>query len=229
MPQVCEDIRPRAGFAEPPMVASGRGAAERILHGAAAGSAMDSCGRDVCSRCGGRRVAGRHPYGLTIAEAEAKDAAARDAQAEREKNRRAERERRERIREAEEAADAGEHRSGSNIRRQYTAKDKVAILEVFDAINADTSILRKVEAFEADPRAKGTPYTTVRAHWTKPEQRATIYAAAGKEHAGSLLRIDKTSRKVGMFDAMEKDMYYSSRTCVSRRGARVAARCRRVG
>ena len=47
------------------------------------------------------------------------------------------REKRARIREASEEAELGEHRRGSNLRRQYTCKQKKRILEVFDEINSD--------------------------------------------------------------------------------------------
>eukprot|EP00966_Prymnesium_polylepis_P324514 7380553-Prymnesium_polylepis.1 len=135
--------------------------------------------------------------GLTLEEISSEEAAARAAQAEREAARGAERKRRERIREAEEEAEKGEHRRGSSHRQQYTAKEKLWILEIFDKVRADTTIKRKVETFEKDPRVKGCPYTTVKVGWDPPKERAKISAAAGKEHAGTLLRIDATSRKKG--------------------------------
>ena len=145
--------------------------------------------------------------GLTLEEVRAEEAAARAAQAEREAARGVERKRRERIREAEEEAEKGVHRRGSAHRHQYTAKEKLRILEIFDKIRADKTILRKVDTFESDLRVKGCPYTTVRVGWDPPKARAKISAAAGKEHAGTLLRIDTKSRKVGKFAAMETELF----------------------
>ena len=161
--------------------------------------------------------------GLTIEQIEADEQAARTAMQERETQRRAEAMRRVRIREAEAEAEKGEHRKGSRVRKQYTPKQKVAILEVFDKICGDPTITRKVETFEKDPRAFGTPYTTVRADWSHPEQRAKIYAAAGREHAASLLRIDTTTRKKGKYEAMERELFarFKARRA---RGRKVSAR-----
>ena len=74
-------------------------------------------------------------------------------------------ERRRQLRESAEAAEAGEHRRGSHLRRQYTCKEKLRILDIFDTINDDPLQLKKVEAFHAHPKARSTPYTTVRTHW----------------------------------------------------------------
>ena len=115
--------------------------------------------------------------------------------------------RRVRLREAEAEADQGEHRRGSKHRRSYTAKEKLWILGVFDSILEDPMVLLKVATFEADPRAKGTPYTTVKVGWAPPLERARISAAAGREHAATLLRIDKTSRKKGKFAEMEAELF----------------------
>lgn len=97
-------------------------------------------------------------------------------------------------------------RSGSKHRRGYTAKSKLKYLEVFDAIINDDAILRKVEAFEAAPSAMGTPYTTA-LKWAKPQERARISKAASKEHAATLLRIDKSSRKVGAYPDVEREVF----------------------
>ena len=67
-----------------------------------------------------------------------------------------------RRREAAAEVELEEGRRGSNRRGRYTAKFKLVVLEVFDAINADSSNHQKVQTFEADPRVKSTPYTTVR-------------------------------------------------------------------
>ena len=145
--------------------------------------------------------------GLTLKEVSAEMAAAQAAQAARDAERHAEAVRRQRIREAEEEAEKGEHRRGSAHRKQYSAKEKLRILEIFDKVRADRNIKRKVETFESDPRAKGCPYTTVKVGWDPPRERAKISAAAGKEHAGTLLRIDTDSRKKGRFALMETELF----------------------
>jgi hypothetical protein len=145
--------------------------------------------------------------GLTLEEIRAEDAAACAAQAARERQRNLEAVRRLRIREAEQEAEKGEHRCGSARRQSYTPKEKLRILELWDNIRADPLIKKKVETFEKDKRAKGTPYSTVKVGWDPPEARAKISAAAGKEHAGTLLRIDTNSRKVGKFAAMEAELF----------------------
>ena len=106
-------------------------------------------------------------------------------------------------------ADAQENRRGSHRRGSYTARLKLKVLDVFDEVNADITITRKMEAFHADTRAAGTPYTTVRAHWASPEDRAKISRAAGKEYASSLLRIDREPgiRKMGKYGQMEIELY----------------------
>ena len=144
---------------------------------------------------------------VSIEEIEADEAASRAAQRERERMRRNESERRVQLREDEAEADQGEHRRGSKHRRSYTVKEKLRILGVFDSILEDPMVLHKVATFEADPRAKGTPYTTVKVGWAPPLERARISAAAGREHASTLLRIDKTSRKKGKFAEMEAELF----------------------
>ena len=136
--------------------------------------------------------------GLSLADVVAEQHQAEQLQREREAGRVAEAERRRQLREAEDAADNGEHRSGSAHRRSYTSKQKLKYLEVLDAINADASQPNKIAAYEADLRAKGCPYTTCLG-WAKPTERARISAGAGKEHAATLLRIDKKSRQCGKF------------------------------
>ena len=130
---------------------------------------------------------------------------------------------RHRIRQEADEADVGEHRRGSNLRRQYTCKEKLRILAVFDEINNNPLLLKKVQAFHDDPRAKFTPYTTIRTHWASPDQRARIAKAASQEHAATLLRVDKTSRKTGKFAEMEAKLYelFKARRA---RGRRVSAR-----
>ena len=130
---------------------------------------------------------------------------------------------RERAREREDKVDAGEHRRGSRVRRQYTPKEKLTILDVFDKINADPLVRRKVATFEADPRAQGTPYSTVRAHWASPVQRAAISKYAGKEYSARLLRLGE-SRKKGKYHIMEAKLIVKFRERRAR-GRRVSARC----
>ena len=102
--------------------------------------------------------------GLTLEAMEADMAANHVAQEERETMRYIKGNKRQRLREAEEEADRGEHRRGSNHRRSYTAKEKLWILDIWDAHREDPTVLKKKETFEANPLAKGTPYTTVKVH-----------------------------------------------------------------
>ena len=131
------------------------------------------------------------------------------AQEERERKRSAEADRRLRLREAADAAERQENRRGSNRRGAYTARFKLKVLDVFDEIRANPAIPYKIAAFEADPRSKSTPYSTVKAHWASPADRANISRGAGKEYAASLLRIDKASgiRRQGKYAEMEKLLY----------------------
>jgi hypothetical protein len=160
--------------------------------------------------------------GLAIADAMAEQEQAERRQQEREAARSVESKRRQRLREAQDAAEEGEHRSGSAHRRSYTAKQRLKYLEVFDDINADASKTLKMAAFEADPRAKGCPYTTCKG-WSAPKERARISAAAGKEHAATLLRIDKKSRQVGRFAEAENALVVAFKARRAR-GRKVSAR-----
>ena len=160
--------------------------------------------------------------GMSIADAVAQQEEAERLQEERERRRAAEAVRRQRSREAEEAAEEGEHRGGSAHRRSYTAKQKLKYLDVFDAINADVSKTRKMAEFEADPRAKGCPYITCLG-WSKPAERARISAAAGKEHAATLLRIDAKPRQQGKYAAAEDALVVAFKARRAR-GRKVSAR-----
>ena len=100
----------------------------------------------------------------------------------------------------------GEHRRGSKHRRSYTAKDKVALLELYDDNLDNPLILKKIDGWEQHSQSKGVPYTTV-VKWAKPTERARIYKASSKMYAASLLRIDKASRKVGKYPDMEKAVF----------------------
>ena len=86
------------------------------------------------------------------------------------------------MREAAEAAQKGEFRRGSNARRSYTARQKLKVLEVYDAIWGDPTILRKIPAFNKDPRSMGVPYSTVSGKWSDTDERARLATAASKEH-----------------------------------------------
>ena len=127
------------------------------------------------------------------------------------------------VREASAEAESGEHRRGSHLRRQYTFKEKKRILAVFDEINSDPAQLQKVATFHADPRARSTPYTTVRTHWASVEQRANIEKGANREYGNSLLRFDTKSRKVGRFAAMETELFTLLKARRAR-GRKVSAR-----
>ena len=98
------------------------------------------------------------------------------------------------------------------------------ILEVFDRIWHDDSIVYKVKAFQEDPLSKGTAYTTV-LKWSKPLERARLSKAASKEYRQRLMRIDKpaTNRRSGKYPDMEKEVYRLFKEKRSR-GRKVSAR-----
>jgi hypothetical protein len=156
--------------------------------------------------------------GRPVAEIAAERAEQEQAQAERQKTLKAERDRRQRLRDAE----AQERRGGSARRGAYTAREKLKILDIFDEVRDDPAIKQKVDTFNADKRAKGAPYTTV-IKWAKPVERARLSAAAAKEHAGSLLRVDKSSRRAGKFDKMEAELFTRLKARRAR-GLKVSAR-----
>ena len=139
---------------------------------------------------------------------EAQEAAAEVAAANAERNaeqlRRAYR--RQKQRESEEAIDHVEQRRGSDHRHQYTYHEKAQLLDLLDKINANAQIANKGEAFEKDPRRRGCPYKTVH-KWTKPAERRKIAVGAAQEHAKSLLRFDKTSRRKGKYTGMETRLF----------------------
>ena len=116
---------------------------------------------------------------------------------------------RERLREAEDEVDQGEHRVGSAKRGAYSVKDKLDSIEVMDRIYRNESIVNKKDGWEnpvINPNFNGTPYTTA-FKWREPTVRKKIEIAAGKAHAKTLLRIDKNSRRVGKYAAMEAELY----------------------
>ena len=80
----------------------------------------------------------------------------REAREERQKQRDKEAKRRRELREAETAVNAEERRCGSRRRGSYTARFKLKVLEIFDAVNDDPFCSQKVKTFES--RSHGVPY-----------------------------------------------------------------------
>ena len=102
------------------------------------------------------------------------------------------------------------------------------MLEWYDAVWADDTILQKKRAFEADVRrSQGVSYTTVsrKSGWSAPLERARLAKAASPsaEQCQSLLRIDKDSRKNGQYHDMETELFclFKERRA---RGRKVSAR-----
>ena len=120
---------------------------------------------------------------------------------------------RERAAAEEEAEEAGaeeppsEQRRGSTRRRSYCPKEQLKILIFLDEVKKDSTITRKVEFFEGDARSRGARWCNVANQWAKPEKRRAIEKAAAQQHASSLLRIDKESRKKGKYLGMERNLY----------------------
>ena len=144
--------------------------------------------------------------GKTIAELEqraAEDAAAfQAAKRARDLEGRRRAEQRHRERESADAAMAPQQRRGSDRRRSYSAKEKLCILDFYEKVRGDGSITRKVEYFGNDQRSRGATFGLV-SKWN----RRDVERGAAQEHAGTLLRIDKTSRRMGKYAAMEKRLY----------------------
>ena len=69
-----------------------------------------------------------------------------------------------------------EGRKGSKRRGSYTAKQKLAVLEWYDAVCADPSIKGRIKAFELDHRSKSVPWTTItgKGGWGAPAERARL-------------------------------------------------------
>ena len=163
--------------------------------------------------------------GLSLAEAIAEDAAAAELAAEQHKARLVENVRRQRLREAEEEGDRGEHRRGSGTRHQYTAKEIVEMIEIVNRIHEDSTITNKGKAWAEmgrNPKYYGVAFSNT-SKWRKPEEHRRQLKAAAREHAGSLLRVDRTSRKQGKYVAMEKELFsiFKSRRA---RGRKASAR-----
>lgn len=128
------------------------------------------------------------------AEADASWAAAK-AEREAEQIRRAE------ARRLERDAQDVEHRRGSDRRRSYSAKEKLEVHDFYQRIRGDKG-KGKCKRFEEDKRSRGATWSLV-SRWDRRE----IEKAAGWEHAGTLLRIDKESRRKGKWALMEKQLY----------------------
>ena len=52
----------------------------------------------------------------------------------------------------------------------------------------------------------GVPFSNV-VSWRKPDERRRLSKAAAQKHAKSLLRVDKDSRKIGKYAAMERTLF----------------------
>ena len=173
---------------------------------------------------------GRVSVGITIAgrpidqlRAEAAAAAARGE--ERKKAQVAEWKRRERLREAEVEADSVERRGGSGKQQSYTPKEKVGAVEVCNSIYKNETIINKGAGWRdktINPKYWGIPFTNV-VKWRKPDEHRRLLRAAARAHAGTLVRIDKESRKKGKYAAMERELFeiFKARRA---RGRKVSAR-----
>ena len=155
-----------------------------------------------------------------VAEHAAERAAERDAALKREAKRR------HRLREAESDADKGEHRCGSGKRDSlYTAKEKLEQVDIADRIFLNPSITNKREGWAdraVNPKYYGAPFGNL-TRWRKPAERRRLAKAAGQEHAATLLRIDRESRKKGKYASMEKKLFASFKARRAR-GRKVSAR-----
>ena len=103
-----------------------------------------------------------------------------------------------------------EGRKGSKRRGSYTAKQKLAVLEWYDAVCADPSIKGRIKAFELDHRSKSVPWTTItgKGGWGAPAERARLSKSCSKEYRQSLLRIDRdpARRRKGKYHDMEQEV-----------------------
>ena len=80
------------------------------------------------------------------------------------------------------------------------------MLDFYDQVLAEAPAGEKGEVFEQDRRSRGMRFFNV-GKWAKPAIRRGIQRAAGQEHAASLMRIDKESRRKGKFVGMEKRLF----------------------
>jgi hypothetical protein len=146
-------------------------------------------------------IAGR-PIAEIRIEAEEAAARAREAEELRQLELQRQASARRRFREHEDFAVEGEQRRGSDRRRSYNVKEKLLIIDFYESVRYDESKTHKVEYFEADKRSRGVRWNMVQ-RW----DRRAIEKAAGQAHAATLLRVDKTSRRVGKFAGMEKSLF----------------------
>ena len=147
--------------------------------------------------------------GIAVEEIGAVRVAAAETAAARQKQQSAEAIRRLKRREAEGEVESGEHRRGSAKRDSFTAKKKLACVEVCDQIYQNSAITNKGEAWcdkAINPKFYGVAWGNL-SRWSKPAERRRLAIAAAQVHAGTLLRIDKTSRRVGKYAKMERQLF----------------------
>jgi len=147
--------------------------------------------------------------GVAVEEIEAERVAAAETAAAREKQQSVEANRRSRRRDAEGEVESGEHRRGSGKRDSFTAKQKLACVEVRDRIYQNPAITNKGEAWcdkAINPKFYGVAWGNL-SRWSKPEERRRLAVAAAQVHACTLLRIDKDSRRVGKYAEMERQLF----------------------
>ena len=101
----------------------------------------------------------------------------------------------------------GEQRGGSRRRKSYSAKLKLKVLDYYESVRDTPTILKKMDTFENDLRSHGINWVTA----SKWKRRAIEHGAA-QEHASSLMRIDKESRRKGKYVAMEKRVFAQFKT-----------------
>ena len=147
--------------------------------------------------------------GVATEQIEAERVAAAEQAATRTNQLGAEAKRRERKREAEDQVESGEHRGGSGSRNSYNPKQKLAAVAVRDDIYLNPLITNKGQAWAdkaINPKFYGIPFGNLH-RWSQPEDRRRLAVAAAQAHAGTLLRIDKESRKKGKYATMEKELF----------------------
>ena len=137
-----------------------------------------------------------------LTEAEEQRAAHAKAKAERE----AEQDRRKHERQRQRDAAVSEQRRGAERRIQHSAKEKLQVLDWYDKAKAEGPAGGKGAYFEDDHRSRGLDFRHV-GKWAKPAARRDIQRAAAQEHAASLMRIDKQSRRKGKFALMERILF----------------------
>ena len=190
--------------------------------------------------------------GRTMEEMQAAVTAAKREQVERVARKHAESESRAAAREMAGEEDRGEHRHGSKRRGAYTAKMKLKVrppfkptrglrwwphmchsphawqvLEVFDEIRDDASISgSKITAFEADVRAKGTPYTTA-FKWAKPLERARL--SNGRKQGAPPVSPPRRQGAKQPSEAASTPTWRRRSMHASKRSVRAAARCQQGG